>query len=155
MDGYILYNTVRTGWGGTQGPVYGDPNNGSRNVWSEQYETGRTHHWVYFRYANSSGSSGSDKYIASSGWVNYQEIDLTYQLITAGTQGNYSRGWKYNNHTYWYLKEYDDVQYGTRWYFQDPVYTYYFYRLDNLESTSLPGGNGVSNIQGWVQYRLK
>ena len=158
MDGYTLYNTVRTGWGGTQGPVYSDPNNGSRNVWSEQYETGRTHHWVYYRYATSSGGAGSDK--QTSTYVNYDEIDLTYQLTEAGTMGNNSRGWKYyyngsNYRTYWYLKEYDDVQYGTRWYYQEPVYTYYFYKTENLESTSVPSGEGVSDIQGWVQYRLK
>ena len=32
---------------------------------------------------------------------------------------------------------------------------YYFYKLENKESTSMPGGNGVSNVQGWVQYRIK
>lgn len=158
MDGYTQYNRVRTGWGGTQGPVYYDPGNGERNVWSEQYETSRTHHWIYYRYANSSGSSGSDK--QTSTYKNYEEIDLTYQLTEAGTMGNYSRGVKYyysgaKYRTYWYSREYDDVQYGTRWYFQDPVYTYYFYRLDNMESSSVPSGNGVSNVQGWVQYRLK
>ena len=158
MSGYTLYNTVQTSWGETQGPVYSDPSNGSRNVWSEQYETGRTHHWVYYRYANSSGSEGSDK--KTSKYVNYEEIDLTYQLTEAGTMGNDSRGWRYyyngkNYRTYWYLREYDDVQYGTRWYYQEPVYTYYFYKTENLESTSMPSGNGVSNVQGWVQYRLK
>lgn len=158
MSGYTLYNTVQTSWGETQGPVYSDPSNGSRNVWSEQYEIGRTHHWVYYRYANSSGSEGSDK--KTSKYVNYEEIDLTYQLTEAGTMGNDSRGWRYyyngkNYRTYWYLREYDDVQYGTRWYYQEPVYTYYFYKTENLESTSMPSGNGVSNVQGWVQYRLK
>lgn len=158
LAGYTLYNTVRTDWGGTQGPVYSDPSNGARNVWSEQYETGRTHHWVYYRYANASGSSGSDK--NTSTYVNYEEIDLTYQLTEAGTMGNNSRGWKYyyngsQYRTYWYSREYDDIQYGTRWYFQEPVYTYYFYKLENLESSSVPSGNGVSNVQGWVQYRLK
>lgn len=158
MGGYILYNTIRTGWGGTQGPVYSDPGNGSRNVWSEQYETGRTHHWLYYRYSDSSGSQGSDK--QTSTYKNYDEINLTYQLTTAGTMGNNSRGWRYyyngsSYRTYWYLREYDDVQYGTRWYYQDPVYTYYFYKLENKESTSMPSGNGVSNVQGWVQYRVK
>lgn len=157
MGGWTLYNTVRTSWGGTQGPVYYDPNNGSRNVWSEQYETGRTHHWVYYRYANSSGSSGSD--VHSSTYYNYEEIDLTYQLTQAGSTGN-TRGWRYyyngtNYRTYWYSREYDDVQYGTRWYFQDPVYTYYFYKTENKESSTYPNGSGISNVQGWVQYRMK
>lgn len=158
LNGYTLYDQQRTGWGGTQGPVYSDPGNGSRNVWSEQYETGRTHHWIYYRYANASGSAGSD--LCTGSYTNYDEINLTYQLTEAGTQGNNSRGWKYyysggKYRTYWYGREYDDVQYGTRWYYQDPVYTYYFYKTENLESTSKPSGNGVSNVQGWVQYRLK
>lgn len=35
MSGWTKYDTKRTGWGGTQGPVYSNPSNGSRNVWSE------------------------------------------------------------------------------------------------------------------------
>lgn len=73
--------------------------------------------------------------------------------------GNNSQGYKYwhgtNYDTYWPLREYDDVSYGTRWYFQDPVYTYYFYRDENKESTSYPSGSNISNIQEWVKYRAK
>ena len=32
------------------------------------------------------------------------------------------------------------------------VYTYYFKQSKNLESTSYPSGNDISNIQEWVQY---
>lgn len=158
LSGYTLYDTQRTGWGATQGPVYNDPNNGARNVWSEQYETGRTHHWVYYRWQNPSNDYGSD--VQSNSYYNYQEIDLTYELTEAGSMGVNSRGYKYwqgsTYDTYWPLREYDDIQYGTRWYYQEPVYTYYFYRDVSKEATSNPTGqNNVSNVVEWVQYRAK
>lgn len=159
LSGWTKYNTVRTGWGSTQGPVGFDPSNGARNVWSEQYETGRTHHWVYYRYANSTGSSGSD--LQSATYKNYEEINLTYQLTDAGSMGNNSRGVKYyyngsNYRTYWYLREYDDISYGTRWYYQEPIYTYYYYKDENKETTIDPSGtSNVSNVVEWVQYISK
>lgn len=158
LSGYTLYDTQRTSWGATQGPVYDDPTNGSRNVWSEQYETGRTHHWVYYRWQNPSNDYGSD--VQSNSYHNYQEIDLTYQLTEAGSNGVNSRGYKYwqgsTYDTYWPLREYDDIQYGTRWYYQEPVYTYYFYRDVEKEATSDPSGqNNVSNVVEWVKYRAK
>lgn len=159
MSGYTLYDTKRTGWGATQGPVYSDPSNGSRNVWSESYETGRTHYWHYYRYANSSGSAGSDK--QTSTYTKYESVDLNYQLTEKGSMGNYSQGYKWyyngvNYRTMWLEYEWDDVQYGTRWYYQEPVYTYYFYRDVNKESTTNPSGqSNVSNVVEWVKYREK
>ena len=159
MSGYTLYDTKRTGWGATQGPVYSDPSNGARNVWSETYETGRTHYWHYYRYANSSGSAGSDK--QTNTYTRYESVDLNYQLTEKGSMGNYSQGyrWYYNGTNYrtmWLEYEWDDVQYGTRWYYQEPVYTYYFYRDVNKESTSNPSGqSNVSNVVEWVKYRAK
>lgn len=156
MSGYTKYDTKRTSWGGTQGPVYSDPSNGARNVWSEQYETGRTHHWVYYRWQNPANDYGSD--VQSNSYKNYQEIDLTYQLTETGTMGVHSRGYKYwqgsSYDTYWPSREYDDVHYGTRWYYQDPVYTYYFYRDVNKEAASDPNSQAnVSNVVKYVQYR--
>ena len=157
MNGWVKYDTKRTGWGGTQGPVNYDPSNGVRNVWSEQYETGRTHHWVYYRYKNPSNNYGSD--VQSASYSQYEEIDLTYALTEPGSNGNHSRGYKYwhgNKYsTYWPKREYDDIHYGTRWYFQEPVYTYYYYRDVNKESSSRPSGSNISNVQEWVRYRTK
>ena len=39
--------------------------------------------------------------------------------------------------------------------YQDRIYTYYFYRTENLESQTQPSGALISNAQEWVQYRLK
>ena len=154
MSGWTKYDTKRTSWGSTQGPVYSDPSNGTRNVWSEQYETSRTHYYRYYRYANSSGSKGSSS--QSSTYNNYEEINLTSALTEAGTNGGYK--WWYNGTNYrtmWYSGEWDDIKYGTRWYYQDPVYTYYYYKDESKESGSYPSGSNISNIQEWVKYRDK
>jgi len=155
LSGWTKYDTKRTSWGATQGPVYSDPSNGSRNVWSEQYEISRTHYYTYYRYANSSGSAGSSS--KSSTYCNYEEINLTSPLTQAGSYGGYK--WWYNGTNYrtmWYLREWDDIKYGTRWYYQDPVYTYYYYRDVAKESNSDPTGqSNVSNVVKWVQYRAK
>lgn len=158
LSGYTKYDTKRTSWGSTQGPVYSDPSNGSRNVWSESYETSRTTHWVYYRYANSSYTAGSNS--CWGNYTNYEEIDLTYQLSHDGNSATssavtyYKSNGKYSS--YWYSRSYDDVQYGTRWYYQDPVYTYYYYRDVSKEATSDPTGqSNVSNVVKYVKYRAK
>lgn len=158
LSGWTKYDTKRTSWGATQGPVYSDPSNGSRNVWSESYETGRTHYYHYYRYKNPSNGYGSD-----TSWGNYtvyESVDLTYKLTEKGSSGS-TQGYKWyyngaNYRTMWLEYEWDDIQYGTRWYYQNPVYTYYYYRDLSKEATSDPTGqSNVSNVVKWVQYRAK
>lgn len=159
LSGWTKYDTQRTSWGATQGPVYSDPSNGVRNVWSEEYEVSRTHYYHYFRYRNSSGSAGSD--LPWGDYTTYESIDLTYPLTEPGANGNNAQGYRWyhngvNYHTMWYEYEWDDIQRGTRWYYQDPVYTYYYHRDVNKEATSDPTGTAnVTNIKKWVQYREK
>lgn len=158
LSGWTKYDTQRTGWGATQGPVYSDPSNGLRNVWSEQYETGRTTHWVYYRYMNPSNGYGSSSKWGS--YTQYEEIDLTYQLSHDSNSADssavtyYKSNGKYSS--FWYSRSYDDIQYGTRWYYQEPVYTYYYQRDLSKEATTDPTGqSNVSNVVKWVQYRAK
>lgn len=33
------------------------------------------------------------------------------------------------------------------------VYTYYFSKAEEMESTTMPTGENISNVQEWVQYR--
>lgn len=175
LDGYTLYDTQRTGWGPTQGPVYSDPSNGSRNVWSEQYVASSNYKTVYhyFRYSTSEfASGGSDKATSTYG-TNYYTYDFDYELTITGSSGNYSVGYKYyytaatgntvsgKYITVWKCdpfttQEWVSDNYGTRWYYQEPVYTYYFYRDVSKEATSDPTGqNNVSNVVAWVKYRAK
>ncbi len=173
LSGYIHYDTRRTSWGATQGPVYSDPSNGVRNVWAESYVTSSNYKTVYhyFRYSTQQyGGQASDKATTTYG-TNYYQYDLDYELTMSGINGNYSRGYKYyynaangnivsgNYMTVWKCspfttQEWVSDNYGTRWYYTEPVYTYYFYRDVNREATSDPSGNAnVSNVVKLVRYR--
>lgn len=58
--------------------------------------------------------------------------------------------------SYWFSKTYDEIHYGTRWYYQEPVYTYYYYRDVSKTAGSDPTGqSNVSNVVKWVTYREK
>ena len=159
MSGWTKYDTKRTGWGGTQGPVYSNPSNGSRNVWSEQYVASQTTHYVYYhRY---SGGKWSDDSHAMS-WARHTGPDVTsplpngYYSSTTGQRYSGAACTSCGATNQWHLDyTYVTDNYATRWYYQDPVYTYYFYKDENKETTTLPTGDNISNIQEWVQYRVK
>ena len=53
---------------------------------------------------------------------------------------------------YFYQTNYYDL-----WRYRDrsKVYTYYFYKNENKESATYPSGSNISNIQEYVQYRMK
>lgn len=155
MSGWTKYDTKRTGWGGTQGPVYSNPSNGSRNVWSEQYETSRTHHYVYYHYANSVFTSFS--YAQSNTYRNYREYDVTSALTYHKDYSGHAGYRYYHNGTNYYIvwlsREYDDVSYGTRWYYQEPVYTYYYKKTEAKESsTEVKASDSISNVKKYVKY---
>lgn len=160
LDGWTKYNTQRTSWGATVGPVYSDPSNGVRNVWTDQYVASKTTHYVYYhRYK--SGSWSSDAYASS--WARHSGPDVTSPL----PNGYYSSttGQRYSGDAcsicgatnQWHLDyTYETSNYATCWYYQDPEYTYYYSRQLAKESTSDPTGTeNVSNVQKWVQYREK
>lgn len=163
LSGWTKYDTKRTSWGATQGPVYSNPSNGSRNVWSEQYVASTTPHYNYYhRHVNSTTCSPS---YTQAQWDAGQVhlITLDYELEQKGIS---SEGGKPYYGYYkitgcpniWYQQgtfiTYT-YTYGTRWYYQEPVYTYYFYKDENKESTTSPSGSNISNVQEWVQYREK
>ena len=167
MAGWTIYDTKRTGWGGTQGPVYNDPSNGMRNVWSESYVTSSNYKTVYhyFRYSTGyTASGGSDKATSKYGTTLYT-YSFDEPLTTLGSKGNYSTGYRYyyngtNYCTVWKsdpftTQEWVSDNYGTRWYYQEPVYTYYFYRDDEKASSTYPDESDISNVVKWVRYREK
>lgn len=164
LSGWTKYDTVRTSWGPTQGPVYSDPNNGYRNVWSEPYIVSSNYKTVYkyYRYAvNKTGGYGS--YAQSSSYPNYYEYTFDSPLSSNGTAGGHTK------YQYWYsisnwISVYDQWteqqwvsdNYSTSWYYQEPVYTYYYYRDLTKESTSDPTGQAnVSSVVKYVTYREK
>ena len=85
-SGWTKYDTKRASWGTTQGPVYSNPSNGYRNVWSEQYVASTTTHYTFYHrygwgYNTSTGKNsyvwGSDSQLGSG---ERHEIDLIYDL---------------------------------------------------------------------------
>ncbi len=185
LDGWTRYKSEHTGYtdyGAVQGPVYSDPGSSdTRKSWSEQYISsyGTTRHYYYFRYTNSSGTSGNDK--KTNTYTIEENLDLTYRLtVRSDTIGSASgeKGWKVfyknpNNYndtstgnfkTYWYKTE-KDVEdkskpiYSTRWYYQDrsKVYTHYFWKWgswSNWGSTKYTTG-GDREAQSRTLYRVK
>ena len=166
-SGWTLYDTVRTSWGPEQ-TSYSDPSNGKRNVWTEneKYVSSTTHHWHYYhRYVctdpNSQyyGTFGTDH---SANREPRHTIDLTYSLNAVGTfdgetkYSGYAHDGKGANYTVWYLDYEEDVDnYSTRtkYHYQEPVYTYYYKKTSNKESTTDPTGTAnVSNVVKWVRY---
>ena len=160
LSGWTKYDTKRTGWGGTQGPLNYDPSNGARNVWSEQYVKSTTKHYKYYHRWNGSGAWGSDS--SAPGWARHT-CDLTYSLSKSGTFGTGIQF--YGEHKcsqcgalrMWIPNgTYTTNNYATRWYYQDPIYTYYYSKTEEKEAALDPTGQeNVSNVQEYVQYRTK
>lgn len=168
LSGWVKYDSKRTSWGPTQGAVYSDPSNGLRNVWSEQYVASQTTHYTYYhRYGWGKNINtgtyqnvwGSDSQLGSGA---RHEIDLTYALTKRSNfAGN--ECWKGYTCPHCGAKDiwlgqstYKTDNYATRWYYQEPVYTYYFYRDISKEDNNNPTGqNNVSNVQHYVKYREK
>lgn len=158
LSGWTQYESERTDWGSTVGPLNYDPSNGIRNVWSEQYVTSTTAHYKYYhRYVNSS-TWGSDSTAPNSTRHN---IDITSPLSYKFTDvlawyGSYACP-TCNAKNMWLPDgTYTTNNYGTRWYYQEPVYTYYFSKTEDRESQEDPSASAdVSNVIEWVQYRTK
>ena len=170
LEGWTQTGMERTSWGAKQGPVYSNPSNGVRNVTSEQYVKSTTTHYKYYhRYSsnyNGSPAWGTDS--SASSWARHT-IDLTYQLGNGYYDATYGQFlgsyacptcgaknmWKSDG-------TYSSNNYATRWYYQEPVYTYYYTRtLLNQESLtvmtegSIDTNKTASNVQRWVKYRAK
>ena len=158
MSGWTKYDTKRTGWGGTQGPVYSNPSNGSRNVWSEQYVTSTTTHYVYYhRYGGS--KKWSDDAHASS-WARHSGPDVTsplpngYYSSTTGQRYSGAACSQCGATNQWHLdRTYTTNNYGTRWYYQEPVYTYYYKKTEAKESSpEVKASDSISNVKKYVKY---
>lgn len=161
LSGWTQYKSERTAWGATVGPVYSNPANGTRNVWTEQYVTSTTTHYKYYhRYVNSS-TWGSDSTAPNS--ARHSAPDITYQLSPSSKYGTSIQFYgslacsTCGAKNMWIPDgTYSTNNYGTRWYYQEPVYTYYFSKTEDRESQEDPSANAdVSNVVEWVQYRTK
>ncbi|MBQ6677507.1 MAG: InlB B-repeat-containing protein [Clostridia bacterium] len=165
-DGWVPNGKTRTGWTAETGPVYSNPSNGERNVRSEQYISSYGTKTIYVFYWWSSSYNGNPARAKIDGYPNKYTLEIDYSPSNTSQRpisldgSNYKR-WNGNNwYLCWFESSYQATDtskpiYSTRWYYQDPIYTYHFYRdLDNLEAQSDPSGQAnVSNVQEWVTYR--
>ncbi len=158
VDGYTLYDTTFV-WGETVGPLDYDPSNGVRNVWSEQYISSTTKHYKYYHWTD---GNYFNNYQYNSNYKKHQ-IDITSALTYSST-GSTGIVW-YKSYAcpecgekyHWVSAgEYDENHYSDRWYYQDPIYTYYHTKTETLESaTEIVATEAISNVQKWVQYIVK
>lgn len=155
--GWTPYDKKVTSWTAEQGPVYSDPSNGVRSVRSEQYVSSTTRHYKYYHRWNGSRTWGSDSTARS--WDRHP-LDVTTKLEP-----------NYKDTLQWYGKgefacsicgaknmwlpdgEYEEPHYSTRWYYKDPVYTYYF-KKDVVSYTEIKESDTISNVQHWVKYYI-
>lgn len=161
LSGWTKYDTQRTSWGAWSGWSTTNPSNGVRNVESRSVYDHTEYH--YYRWTN--GSSTYTYQYNSSYWL--EEKWFTY-ILPASSYGS-ALGYvgsdigKY----LWTRADYSgnrsvDKTFTrsvnrTEWRYQDPVYTYYYYRDLSLETTTANpvGQSNVSDVVEWVQYRAK
>lgn len=154
LSGWIKYDTQRTSWGEWSSWSTSNPSNGVRNV-----ESRTEYH--YYRWINSSGYVYTDQH-NSNYWL--EEKWFTYELpvYDNGSQGTsicvdgsgYKNRWVRAD--YEYNRSVSKTFTRTTYRYQDPVYTYYYYRDLSLETTSDPtGGANISGVVKWVKYRAK
>lgn len=153
LSGWTKYDTQRTSWGSWSGWSTTNPTNGTRNV-----ESRTMYH--YYRWTN------------GKGWVYTYKKDSTYYLEEkwftyilpkssdgssigyVGTDGGANR---WARADYEGNRSVDKTFTRTEWRYQEPVYTYYYYRDLSKETTAADptGQSNVSNVVKWVLYREK
>ncbi len=151
LSGWTKYDTKRTSWGSWSGWSTTNPSNGVRNV-----ESRTEYH--YYRWIGGNGVftyQPDSSYSLEEKWFTYV-LPATSQFSSLGYVG--SDTWK----NWWVRADYSGnysvskTWTRTTYRYQDPIYTYYYYRDLSLEATSDPTGqSNVSNVVKWVQYRAK
>ncbi|MCI8634123.1 MAG: leucine-rich repeat protein [Eubacterium sp.] len=176
LSGWENYNTTWE-WGGWSDWINWDPgtDNGNRQTETRWVDTGYNIHeyhyyawvtnaydaWTTQSYAQS--KTGRTAYLqeiwvdAQLPWIKYSGgIDFyrgpgghfgnTYYFKADGTAGGLSPF----ERDRWIPQGY------TQWHYRDKIFTYYFRKSENKESTTNPyGQENVSNIREYVQYREK
>ena len=84
-------------------------------------------------------------------WIETPPSDLGYyvsypqfHIHCLGPEINWWYAW------WWDQYNYTRAEYRSR----DKIFTYYFQKVESLESDTYPTGDGVSNVEEWVQYLM-
>ena len=163
LSGWTHYKTERTGWTAWSGWSTWNPDNGVRNVeWRSQYDHTEYH---YYRWTNDSHTNvytswQSNATILEEAWFDYELPKASgYNSICYNGTDNWANRWVRadyagNRDT---DKTFTRDIYRDEWRYQDPIYTYYFYRdVSKVTTAADPTGqNNVSNVVKYVKYREK
>lgn len=160
LSDWTKYDTKRTSWGAWSGWSTTNPTNGVRNVESRSVFDHTEYH--YYHWTN--GTTGAytfkkdDSYYLEERWFTYilptsqHGTSLGYVGTDAGknvwARADYSGNQSVS-------KTFTRSVNRTEWRYQDPVYTYYYYKDENKESSTNPTGENISNVQEWVKYVVK
>lgn len=153
LSGWIKYDTKRTGWGPWSSTwSTTDPSNGVRNV-----EPRTEYH--YYRWVN-----GDYVYTYNPGGYTLQEKWTTYELPKSSLNDFYEMRYE-GTDTWanrWVMASFennwstDRTWTRTTYRYQEPIYTYYYYRNLSMEASSDPTGQkNVSDVVKYVKYRAK
>ena len=172
LSGWTKYNTTSE-WG-----AYGAWSSWSKTAAtasdSRQVETKtvtdqasytKYRYWIY-RTSDGYGYGTKNYYTGSKhgSCTKYDEITLTYALpvhnSSLGTYGPYnSTMFSHSYDCYWFFGESTKVAAVThteyRYRDRSLVYTYYYKKTENKESSAYPTGENINNIQEMVRYRAK
>ena len=160
LTGWTKYDTKRTSWGAWSGWSTTNPTNGVRNVESRSVYDHTEYH--YYRWYN--GTSVYTHQYNSGYWL--EEKWFTYILPTTSQFSSIGYVGSDTTKNWWVRADYEGNRSvsttfsksvnRTEWRYQDPVYTYYYYRDVEKEATADPTGQeNVSNVVMYVQYRAK
>lgn len=132
---------------------------------TRKVESRHTYRYYYFycpscqtRSANWDKYCWCGTYVPVSTWTEIW-VETSYDYL-ASLGGRWSYGNKYYTtwidgyNTYWEKEQTnhrDEYRYADR----SKIYTYYYKRDLDKESTTYPTGSNISNVQEWVQYREK
>ena len=161
LFGWTKYDTQRTGWSEWSNWSTNDPTNGVRNVESQSVYDHTEYH--YYRWTNGNGVY-TYKY-SSSYWL--EEKWFTYVLPTTSQYSSIGYVGSDKIANWWVRADYESNHSTdrtftrtinrTEWRYQEPVYTYFYYRDIEKETMSSDptSQNNVSNVVKWVKYRAK
>lgn len=161
LSGWTKYDTQRTSWGAWSSWSTTNPTNGVRNVESRSVYDHTEYH--YYRWTNGYGTytyQYNSSYWLEEKWFTYILPTSSYgsslgyvgsdKAVNLWARADYSGNYSVD-------KTFTKTVNRTEWRYQEPVYTYYYYRDLELETTAADptGQTDVSNVVKWVQYRAK
>ena len=174
MNGWTKYDTKSTwgdwgSWSSWQDSSV--KSSDSRQVETKSVVASYNYKTVYhYYYYSKAKTNGNTSYTKSSSYPNRYTVtfDKALPKTSEGTKVPKQK-YKWSNHhgtgKYMFVyaddpyttKEVISTNYKTQYRYRDRnlIYTYYFYKDENKESATAPSGDNISNVQEWVQYRVK